>query len=79
MHQADKEMFAESIMQVIEYFLNKWGTAEQYALSIGLKKHEILAVKRNILAQGRSSDLQVPDLVNQGSKSDHSLRPEQAT
>ncbi len=77
MHQDDKEMFAESILQTIEYFLNKWGTAEQYALSIGLKKHEIMAVKRNILADGKPSDLQVPDMLKGGGASEQNLRMDQ--
>ena len=56
-------MFAESVLNTIEYFLNKWGTAEQYALAIGLKSKEILAIKRNLLADGKSVDMQVPDLI----------------
>ena len=64
MSQEDKEMFADSILQTIEYFLAKWGTAEQYALSIGLRSHELLAIKRNILAEGRPETLEVPDLVD---------------
>ena len=57
-------MFADSILQTIEYFLNKWGTAEQYALAIGLSSKEILAIKRNILADGQPVDMQVPDLLH---------------
>ena len=64
MHPDDKQMFADSILQTIEYFLNKWGTAEQYALAIGLKSREILAIKRNILAEGKPVEILVPDLVN---------------
>ncbi|KAK9864930.1 hypothetical protein WJX84_002733, partial [Apatococcus fuscideae] len=64
MHPDDKQMFADSILQTIEYFLNKWGTAEQYALAIGLKSREILAIKHNILADGKPVEILVPDLVN---------------
>ncbi|KAK9825098.1 hypothetical protein WJX74_008413 [Apatococcus lobatus] len=60
----EKQMFAESVLKTIEYFLNKWGTAEQYVLAIGLNSKDILAIKRNIMADGQPINMQVPDLIN---------------